>query len=122
MKEDMEQNQDVWERLFPDPERLGLAQTFIEKVADVDGIEKVVSLKSKPSGTEMLHVLVKERDDDSTTLDEQTLLSVYRIHREVCTDRRLSELLGDPRPLTEAEFTMVKYPDLVYEKSAKFLS
>ena len=109
MIEGAEQNVATWERLFPDQHRRGLAQAFIDKVATVPNVRRVVAVnvsnydraKKKMLFKQMLVTVV---EGESLPQDE-AMDGVLNVYDKVCDELPSRQDLGHPQIVTEKQYT-----------------
>lgn len=113
MTEDIDRNPQVWERLFPSPERRRLAEGFVKKVSMLQGIEKVAVMEVG-SGLERQQRLFVFSKGSLGIPDPDELDDVQRVFLEVCPDEATQKLLGYTPVITESLFQEDRegFPDI----------
>lgn len=104
MIEEVEQNADAWDRLFPDSQRRSLAQSYVERVATIPDVKRVVAINvcNFDGATRQMLITVTQGENNPTV---DAFDNVYCAYDEVCGDtlsRRA--LLGYPQVVTEDQY------------------
>lgn len=103
MIEDAEQNVATWERLFPDQQRRGLAQTFIDKMSAVPNVRRVVAVNVSNYDGATKQMLVTVVEGESLPLTD-AMDGVLNIYDEVCDELLSRQDLGHPQIVTEKQY------------------
>lgn len=103
MPEDAEQRPDAWERVFPNPEQQALARSFVARVAELPGINQIVTMKVGQGNTEHERVFVLTEGMDGLPIaeDVERLMGVYT---ELCPTPDAKQLLDVTAPIPQLMF------------------
>lgn len=101
MVEGIENNPDVWQKIFPDNERCELARNFTEKISKIDGVEVVLSVsRRQETGFNMQSIFVLV-SDNINACEAERIKSCYR---EICSDYIAQNSLGHIYVGSEVDF------------------
>lgn len=103
---EIEQNPDVWEKLFPFELRRELARKFVEEAARIPSVVKIVAMQvGKDSGKHHQRIFVMTRGIFNGAIPSQEEMNeVDRAFFEVCPDKTSQDVLGHIPVLTEPLF------------------
>lgn len=92
MVEVVGQNQDVWQRVFPNEEQRRLAQKFVCKVSNLQSVKKVMAIEIGEADhkQQRLFILV----EGTETLSVNDLKTVMTFFTDVCVGKYAKDLLG----------------------------
>ena len=110
MTEGIENNPDIWQKLFPDNERRQLVREFTEKISKINGVEVILSIPRRiEAGFDLQTIFVLVHKNTS----QENCKRINADYREICPDYYLQELLGHVFVGVEDEF--IKRRNLAYD-------